>query len=193
MIKRQKTWQKGFGLFVVALGVVFLAQPSQAQMPADTQFLEDIRDRKYADTMSYLVNGGTPNARDYNGIPAIVAAARIGDAGMVKELIKYGGTPDMSDKRTGVTALMEGAARGNIYVVAVLVTNEADIAMQDDLGETALIKAVKEGRREIVNQLIDVGADPYMTDYTGYSAYDHAMRSRDMRMKNLMKKAVSNR
>jgi len=193
MIRRQKTWQKGFGLFVVALGVVFLAQPSQAQMPADTQFLEDIRDRKYADTMSYLVNGGTPNARDYNGIPAIVAAARIGDAGMVKELIKYGGNPDMSDKRTGVTALMEGAARGNIYVVAVLVTDEADIAMQDDLGETALIKAVKEGRREIVKQLIDVGADPYMTDYTGYSAYEHAMRSRDMRMKNLMKKAVSNR
>jgi len=56
-----------------------------------------------------------------------------------------------------------------------------------------LIKAVKEGRREIVKQLIDVGADPYMTDYTGYSAYEHAMRSRDMRMKNLMKKAVSNR
>ena len=80
MIRRQKTWQKGFGLFVVALGVVFLAQPSQAQMPADTQFLEDIRDRKYADTMSYLVNGGTPNARDYNGIPAIVAAAPSADA-----------------------------------------------------------------------------------------------------------------
>jgi len=168
----------------VAMGVAL------AQMPTDTQFLDNIRDRKYSDTMSYLVNGGSPNVRDYNDIPAVVAAAEIGDAGMIRELFKYGANPDLSAKKTRITALMQGAARGYVLVVAVLVTNNAAIDKQDNLGETALIKAVKEGHREMVRQLLGVGADPELSDYSGYSAYDHAQRGRDRSIQSQLKKAV---
>ena len=177
------------GVLGMALLVGVLTTQAQAQMPADTQFINDIRDRKYNDSLPYLVNGGPPNARDYNGVPAIVAAAEIGDAGMIKELLKYGANPDLATRDTGMTALMNGAARGNILVIAVLATNDADMDVQDNLGETALIKAVKEGHREVIRHLIDAGADIHITDYSGYSAYDHGMRSRDYRVKSLIKKA----
>ena len=178
---------------VAVVVLASLSGPAVAQMPPDTQFLDDIRDRNYHETMAYLVNGGTPNARDYKGIPAIVAAARIGDAGMTKELIKYGANPNLTVKETGMSALMQSAARGNVLVIAVLLTNGANIDLQDNLGETALIKAVKEGKREIVMHMLNAGADIYLTDYTGYSAYDHAMRGRDNRIKNTMKKAAASR
>jgi ankyrin repeat protein len=183
---------KILGLLSSSVLVLFImAGPALAQMPPDTQFLEDIRDKKYGDTMAYLVNGGSPDVRDYRDIPAIVAAAKIGDAGMVKELLKYGANPNLAVKKTHVTALMQGAARGYIPVVAVLVTNNASIDKQDNLGETALIKAVKEGHREMARHLLDIGADPELTDYSGHSAYDHAQRSRDRSMRSLLEKAVS--
>jgi len=173
--------------------LVSIVNTAYGQMPADTQFVQDIRDHKYADTMAYLVNGGTPNARDYNDIPAIVAAASVGDAGMVKELLKYGAIPDLAVKGTGMTALMQGAMRGDVMVIAVLATSGATLDLPDDLGETALIKAVKEGRRTIVRHLLDAGADPELTDYSGYSAYDHAQRSRDNQIRAYLKRAVSAR
>ncbi len=164
---------------------------AHAQMPPDTQFVEDIRDKKYGDSMTYLVNGGPPNVRDYNGIPAIVAAAKIGEAGMVKEILKYGGNVNMATKKGRVTALMQGSARGYVMVIAVLMTNNADMDAQDDLGQTALIKAVQEGKSEIVGYLIDAGADIYISDYSGYTANDHAQRNRDSRIKWMMKKAMA--
>ena len=162
---------------------------AMAQMPADTQFIEDIKDKKYSESLTYLVNGGPPNVRDFNGIPAIVAAAEIGDAGMVKEILKYGGNANMATKSGRHTALMQGSARGHVMVIAVLITNNANMDAQDDLGETALIKAVKEGKHEIVGHLLDAGADIQISDYSGYTANDHAQRSRDSRIKSMMKKA----
>jgi ankyrin repeat protein len=162
-----------------------------AQLPPDTQFIEDIKDKKYGDSMTYLVNGGPPNVRDYNGIPAIVAAAEIGEAGMVKEILKYGGNVNMASKKGRHTALMQGSSRGYVMVIAVLLTNNANMDAQDDLGETALIKAVKESKREIVGYLLDAGADIEISDYSGYTANDHAQRSRDSRIKSMMKKAVA--
>lgn len=162
-----------------------------AQMPADTQFIENIKDHKYGETMSYLVNGGTPNARDYNGVPAIVVAAEIGDAGMVKELLKHGANANLAAKRSRVTALMQGSSRGYIMVIAVLLTTGASVDLQDEMGETALIKAVRENQRVMIEHLLDAGADPNLTDYSGYSAYDHAQRGRDNRIKSMLKKATS--
>lgn len=164
---------------------------AKAQLPADTQFIKDIQDRKYTESLTYLVNGGPPNVRDYTGIPAIVAAAEIGEAGMVKEILKYGGNVNMTTKKGRQTALMQGSARGFVMVIAVLLTNNANMDAQDDMGETALIKAVKESQREIVGHLLDAGADVQISDYSGYTANDHAQRSRDSRIKSMMKKAAA--
>ena len=169
---------------LVAVGAASVAL---AQMPADTQFLTDIRDRKYNETLPYLLNGGTPNARDYNGVPALVAAAEIGDAGMLKELLKYGANPNIRSKVDNATALHKAAARGSEPMIALLVVDGALIDPEDKLGETPLIKAVKEGHVQAVRRLLSVEANPNQSDYSGYSAYDHAMRSRDRRMKDLFK------
>jgi ankyrin repeat protein len=177
-----------FCAFIVAATMV-VSGAAIAQMPPDTQFIENIKDKKYTESLTYLVNGGPPNVRDYTGIPAIVVAAEIGDAGMVKEILKYGGNVNMASKKGGVTALMKGASRGYVMVIAVLVTNNADLDIQDEFGETALIKAVKEDQREIIGHLLDAGSDIHISDYSGYTAGDHAERSRDSRVKSMMKKA----
>ena len=177
-----KKWRTGlYGLMLVGL----VTAGAQAQMPADTQFINDIRDKKYSETLPYLVNGNSPNVRDYNGVPAIVAAAEIGDAGMVKELLKYGANPNMVNRQDGATAMHRAAARGSDIRISVLVVNGADIDPIDGLGETPLIKAVKEGNLKATEMLLSINANPNFTDYTGHSAYDHAMRSRDWRIKKL--------
>ena len=177
-----KKWRTGLSGLILA-GLV--ATGAQAQMPADTQFINDIRDKKYSETLTYLVNGNSPNVRDYNGVPAIVAAAEIGDAGMVKELLKYGANPNMMAREDGATAMHRAAARGSDITISVLVVNGADIDPIDSLGETPLIKAVKEGNLKATEMLLSINANPNLTDYTGYSAYDHAQRSRDWRIKKL--------
>jgi uncharacterized protein len=170
---------------------VFVAGQSlpQAQMPADTQFIKNVRERNYGESMPYLVNGGTPNARDYDDVPALFVAAEIDDASMVRSLLEYGANPNIANKSTGETALMRGATKGNIDIIALLIYTEADLDQLDNGGETALIKAVRAGKPDIVRLLLEAGADHELSDYTGQTPLDHAIRGRDRRVEAIMREA----
>ena len=107
---------------------------AQAQMPPDEQFIRNIRDRNYAESMPYLVNGGNPNAREFKGTPALVVAAEVDDASMVRSLLEYGANPDITNRANGETALMRGATKGNEDIVRLLIFFKADLDAPDNGG-----------------------------------------------------------
>ena len=162
---------------------------AQAQMPADTEFIKNVRERNYGESMPYLVNGGTPNARDYDDVPALFVAAEIDDASMVRSLLEYGANPNITNKSTGETALMRGATKGNIDIIALMIYVEADLDQPDNGGETALIKAVRAGKPEVVRLLVEAGADMELADYTGQTPLDHAVRGRNRRVETILREA----
>ncbi len=84
--------------------------------------------------------------------------------------------------RYGGTALIPAAHHGHVEVVNYLLTTETDIDHINFLGWTALLEAVILGDggrtyRDIVDLLLQAGADASVGDKEGVTAIDHA-RSR---------------
>lgn len=171
------------------LALLLVVGPAAAQLRPESKFIKDIRDRDYAASYSFLLNGGTPNARDYEGVPALVVAAEMGDLSMVNALLKNGANPDIVDRVAGDTALIRAAVRGSFEVARLLIAYEADLDLEDKGGETALIKAVRGGYLNLVELLLEFKADPELTDYAGLTAYDHARNSRNRRIRAAFEEA----
>ncbi len=185
----KKLWGRGAALVLVVVFSGFSGV--SAQMPADAQFIRNIEKRAYNEVLSYLVNGGSANVYDQDKVPALVFAARENDASIVRSLLEYNARPDLVDRTNGETALMVGAARGNVDIVALLIYAEADLDLPDNSGETALIKAIRAGELEIMRLLIEAGADPNLADYTGLEPRDHAERARSRRVVQAFDAAVA--
>jgi hypothetical protein len=60
------------------------------------------------------------------------------------------------------SALMKACANGNITQVRELLKNGAQVNYQDEQGETALMHAVKNDQSEIIDLLMDKGADSFL-------------------------------
>ena len=74
-------------------------------------------------------------------------------------LIKKGASPDIADK-SGVTALMIAASRGNLELVQLMVDNGANIKIKDKAGQTANSYASQAGKDKVTKYLISKGATP---------------------------------
>jgi uncharacterized protein len=90
-------------------------------------------------------------------------------------LLKAGADPDAAAK-DGETPLIAAARNDMQDVIRWLLTSGAKIDAPNKLGETALIIGVQARNARLVRALLDAGANPDKTDYTGYSARDHAKR-----------------
>ena len=71
--------------------------------------------------------------------------------------------------------LFEYSSLGEIENVSTVLEEGIPIDTQDDLGQTALIIAAKEGHGELVAFLIDETADTYVYDKQGLTAFCHAV------------------
>jgi uncharacterized protein len=91
--------------------------------------------------------------------------------------------PDLTAvNRFGGTSLIPASERGHVDYVRRVVRTEIDVNHVNNLGWTALLEAVMLGEgtepwQEIVETLLDNGADPAIADYDGVTPLEHA-RSR---------------
>ena len=76
------------------------------------------------------------------------------------------------DSSNGFTALHYCAQNGYIDKARILLENGASVCIKDDYGNTALFKAVffSKGKTEIIQLLLDAGADPDAENNAGMSA-----------------------
>src|SRR5215471_8361792 len=87
----------------------------------------------------------------------LLAAARTGHSGTVKDMIAAGANVNAKDEH-GNTALLEAARNGHDDVVRALLAAGADIKAKNDDGKTALMLATQNSHEDVIRALREAGA-----------------------------------
>jgi ankyrin repeat protein len=117
--------------------------------------------------------GADPDATDrYDRTPLHVAAER-GNVRAVLELAHLHANLDGHDRR-GRTPLMRALAHEDPRtLVSLLVRKGADLEARDPVGCTVLIRAAKAARGDLVELMLELGADRFARDHTDTDALTH--------------------
>jgi ankyrin repeat protein len=166
-----------FKCALAAAAAASLAAPAAGQAGGyeGAQFVKAIQDGKTDDAVKLFNAQPTlVNARDFNGVTALLAAINNRDDQWAGYLLQQGADPNMTGPK-GETPLMAAARLGLTQIVDWLLEMGARVNGENKMGETALIVAVQNKQVAIVQALIDAGANPDKADSAqGYTARDYA-------------------
>lgn len=118
----------------------------------------------------------------------LLAAASIGDLGLVHRLLQQGANVDLQNE-SGWTPLMYAAHYGHYNVVKMLIDYGANVNITEKIqGRTPLMLAASCGHTRCIEVLITLGAaDIDMTDTQGHNAAYYAIHSGHGRNKIIAK------
>lgn len=161
---------------------LFSSKPAKKQPELDIQFIDLLMLGKPLEALKILDKGANPNAFHFEHLPAIYIAANKGYEDVVRQLIEKGAIIDAkgSNKKESleqVSALLTSSAKGNLTITDLLVSNGANIEIQDKSGITPLMTACYRGHAHIVAYLIKRGASLEKKDSYGYTALMYATNS----------------
>jgi len=175
-------------LTIAAAGSLLLtfAEPALAQQGDGAAFVEAVRtsDGNKASELLDRRPSGLLDSRAEDGETALTIALGRRDEEWTSFLLTKGASPDLPGKN-GDTPLIVAARVGYADAIGWLLTLKAKIDADNRQGETPLIVAVQQRQLAIVRALLSAGADPDKTDFSGYSARDHALR--DPRARDILK------
>jgi ankyrin repeat protein len=107
-----------------------------------------------------LKAGADPNTPNRFGVTPLLQASRYGDAATIAELLD-GGANIEGATREGETPLMAASRAGSVEAVKLLLERGAEVDAVEALDEqTALMWAAAEVHLDVVDALLDAGADP---------------------------------
>jgi len=115
-------------------------------------------------------------ANDF-GITPLLQASRVGDSAMVDLLLRSGANPSKAHPE-GETPLMAASRSGSVPAVRLLLTRGVDVNHAESFQQTtALMWAAAEGHIDVVDVLIEAGADAnrqgHITTLTDRNNADH--------------------
>ena len=145
----------------------------------DEQLVQAITAEDAAEVEELLSAGANPNALDSDGNALLPLAAKSGHLEIVQSILDNGADVNstMSPSGSGRTALMEAVRNNRGQVVDVLIAGGADVDLpESDSGFTALHYAAAFKSTDIVNTLIENGADPNLQANDGYTPLHNAVR-----------------
>jgi len=132
------------------------------------KLLTVIRDADAQTAKALLSEGADANARDEDGLTALMYAAMYAGADCVELLLARGADPNAKSE-SDVTALM--LAIGQADKVRLLLAKGAEVNAKRKQGHTALsIAACREGSAEVIKSLLDHGADLSVGNVLGAAA-----------------------
>src|SRR5262245_522815 len=162
-------------IFVACL--VAAASAQTVEVDRDALFAA-IRQGARDDVERLIARGVSPNARDTQRTPALMAAALFADADMVELLLKRGANPNLADE-SGATALMWSVP--DRAKVQRLLDRGAAVDTRSETGRTALLVAASyPGTVDLLRLLLAHGADLRAQDRAGTTALALAVRSADV-------------
>ena len=120
------------------------------------------------------VRGAHPQARNNNGVTALIAAANNGHLAVVQYFVEELGRPvdDVSNNKR--SALMWAAHWGHLEVVKYLLRHGARLTYVDSYGNTALMLAALNGQYAVVAELLDAGSPVNVKNSYGGTALSMA-------------------
>ena len=120
------------------------------------------------------------DAADDHGVTPLERAAENASLAIVQALLDAGADPNVA-QTSGLAPLMTAARTGNVAIVEALVTGGADAnAETTETKSTALMWAVSEAHRDVVDVLLDVGADPHVSTTKGLTPLLYAAGNGDI-------------
>jgi ankyrin repeat protein len=124
-----------------------------------------------------LHEGADAKAVNRYGVTPLSLACVNGDAAAIELLLKAGADPNTS-LPGGETALMTCARTGKVSAVKVLIAHGANVnAKETSHGQNAIMWAAAEGNAEVVEALIQAGADFRERLQTGFDPFLFAVRN----------------
>jgi ankyrin len=178
------------------------ADPNRALLLGETPLMAASRSGNPAVVEQLLEKGANANARAARGQTALMWAVAQKHAGVVKALLARGadlharsdvwtqvmavfphGLPDYNRAipHGGDTALLFAARVGDLESAKLLVAAGANVNDADAWGVSAMVLAAHSGFAELVEFLLDKGADPN-SDAAGFAALHEAIMRRDERI-----------
>ena len=180
-LKREKKTGIIVGSIVSILMIAFLAGTATLFIKganALTAFLED--PYLYEDD-EYLYD------EEMISYPPVIQAVMDEDMEQLELLVTEGADIDEKDS-DGSTALQYAITWGDAEATQWLIENGADVNTTDNWGSTPLINAVYYSSGvEIVERLLQSGADKTIEDSEGKTAYDYAIENKDPSLRDLLK------
>ena len=125
--------------------------------------------------------GADPDALDDQHDTAWLVTGVTGSVAMLETLLPA--DPDLTiENRFGGISVIPASERGHVAYVRRVVRTDIDVNHINDLGWTAMLEAVilGDGSRpyqQIVQILLDAGADPSIADKDGVTALEHAQQA----------------
>jgi len=145
----------------------------KAIYPADLneQMAEAVLEGDTAAVVELLAQGADINAKGrYSGWTPLFLAARKGETDLVNFLLSYGADVNVKSSVRNRTAIMEAARNRKVETVKALLKADPDIDAVDWEGYTVLMFAAVSGQSDIVDVLLNHGADVNLRTKVGSSA-----------------------
>jgi uncharacterized protein len=156
---------------LVAAGVLTAA-------PAEEPLFQAIHKADTAAIKRLTDGGASPNAKDADGVPALMAAVLFGRIDSVKLLLDRGADPNVADA-AGATPLIW--AIPDLAKVKLLVEHGADVNARTKQQRTPMLVAASyPGDMEILQLLLSKGADIHAKDKFGMHALARAVSFADV-------------
>jgi len=120
-----------------------------------------------------LIGKGAEVSQSVNGVTAILLSAQIGNVDSITALLLNGANPNQPDEGTapnwvyGYKPIIIAAQNGSIDSVTKLLENGAEINSQNAEGCTALYTVCWTGNLQMVQHLIERGADKTIANNYG--------------------------
>ena len=152
----------------------------------DESFLAAAAASDVTTVSSFLAAGISPNARDKSDETALIAAASRGDMDVVKALLQ-GGADLNANVRGGYTALLLALINKHDEVADVLVAQPSlDLNARGSDGVTPLMIYVWRRRGDVVEELLQRGAEVHLQEHDGDTALHAATTTGDIKVLQML-------
>ena len=133
----------------------------------------------------YSKNPDVINQTNKEGYSPLILACYHGNEEVVKFLIDK--VDNINRTSNYGTPLMAAVVKGDIKIIEMLLSKNADTKIADVNGTTAMHYAVMFKNYEAIKLLIEANADLKIKDNRGQSALDYAAIYNDRKLNNLLK------
>lgn len=138
--------------------------------------------------INLLLNyGANVNIQNKVGYTALMDAVEANNLDLIRLLLAHRANPDLKEYEVGETALLIAVEDESLEAVKILILKgKANINLQDEIGNTALMNAINNNDNNMVEFLLENGADISIRNQNDEDALDLARENDNQEMLNML-------